>query len=164
MPTDVTAKLRALHVEDFLIESLEVNPQKLQDHYTTIASQFAYWSHQHAIADQNVKLSKMEEQRTGAVLAITVRQRMLDANLKPTESQVAAKVAIDDEMVEVQRDRIEAEFQEKRLKGVVAALAIKNQSLMSLGAHVRKEMDGDPLVRQAYANARALAAGDDDNT
>lgn len=157
MPTDVTAKLRALEIESFLVESVEVDPLRIQDHYVSIASQYAYWSHQHAVADRNLKLAKMEEDRTRAALSILHRQRLIANKVaKPTESQVAAEVLMDDEMCEVTRDRIEAEFEEKRLKGVTAALAIKNQSLMSLGAHVRKEMDGDPMVRRAYGQAREL--------
>lgn len=153
--SNVTQMLRDLDVEEFLVESVEVDPMLIQDHYTTIASQFAYWSHQYALADKNMKLAKMEEERCHATSAIRHRQVMLDAGLKVTEAQVEAKVVTDPEMIDLAKERIEAEFQRERLRGVVNALSIKNQSLMSLGAHVRKEMEGDPLVRKAYANAAA---------
>ncbi len=156
--TDASDKLAALDVEAFLVESVNVDPLRIQDHYCEVPAQFAYWSHQYALADRGLKLAKMDEERTRATLALAHRQRLVDAGLKPTESQVEAKVATDPEMTDVTRERIEAEFQERRLKGVVSAVAMKSQSLMSLGAHVRKEMEGDPQVRRAYANA-ATAAG-----
>lgn len=154
MPTEVTDKLRALKVEEFLVESVEIDPQDIQRHFATVAATYAYWSHQYAEADRNLKLSKLEEERTHAVLAIKHRQEMLDRGLKPTESQVEAKVVNDPEMVELTRERIEAEFQRERLKGVVNAVALKGQSLMSLGAFVRKELENDPAVRAAWAVAK----------
>lgn len=153
---DEINKLKALKVEEFLIESVEIDPLRIQEHYVSIAAQYAFWSHKFADAERIRDLTKVEEARVRGTLELKHRQDMLDAGAKPTESQIAARVNLDPTLFDITTELVEASFHVTRLKGVLQALSIKNQSLMSLGAHVRQEMQGDPLLRQQARNASAF--------
>ncbi len=135
-----------------------------------VPADLAYWGAQYARAVRRYLTADMEFDRAKAETRILVRERLLAAavpdpaeDLKKapkrgtvTESMVDAAVELEGEYHDARVALIEAEAEKVRIYGVVEAVKAKRDMLISLGANMRAEMQGDPVLR---ANARERRTG-----
>lgn len=127
---------------------LAVDETNINRHYASIAGDLGYWGRMYASAHREWRVAKLKKQRLEAALKQSKRSELEAARGKVTVDQVEAAVVLDAQMQECENEEVEAEFEKQNIGAVVDALLAKKEMLISLGAHMRAEMGGDPLIRQ----------------
>lgn len=148
MSSSSTKKIHDLDVDEYLADCVQVYPEALQEEYVRIPADLAYWNARNSAANRNHLVTKMNRERTVARLQIETRAAFEVAGKKATEALVDATVTMSDEYGVARMAEIEAEVEKAKLSGVVDAIRAKRDMLISLGAHVRAEMQGDPSLRE----------------
>lgn len=152
---EAVEKLRALeNVEDFLIATTRIDPLRLQDEFVSLPAVLAYWNQRYAESYERLQRAKVCEKRTRSILRIRKRQELLMSGVRVTESQVESAVDEAPEMVEAELDLIRAEAEKVRIQGACEAVRTKRDMVISIGAHVRAEMQGDPSLRRLSSERR----------
>ncbi len=155
-----TKKLKDLEVEAYLIESCDIEPTLIQEEYVRVPRDLAYWNQRYVNAFQEYQFQKIATNRTRMMLTIRHREALLQSGVKVTESQVEAKVSTDTEMEDAEVALVYAEVEREKMRGVLDAVRAKKDMLVSIGAHIRAELQGDPSVRNQSAAARQYGRGD----
>lgn len=148
-----------VEVEDYLAQSVQIEPLALQEEYVRLPGDVAYWNERYAVALRAHLVLKIDYEKAESRVRIETRETMLAdtaAKSKPTESMIDAAVAQDEDLRDLRIKLIEAEVEKVRLHGVLEAVRTKRDMLISLGAHVRQEMDHDPVVREQQAGHAAV--------
>jgi hypothetical protein len=140
-------------LDGYLKECVHIFPEQIQEEYTRIPADLAYWNAQYAEAYRKHLLSKIERNRVTGELYADVRQAIVDSGARPTEKMIEATVERDAEFVGAAQACAEAEADVKKLYGVLDAIRSKRDMLVSLGAHIRVEMMGDPVLREQMRSA-----------
>lgn len=132
----------------YLTECASVDRDDISEEFVKLPGQLAYWNARYAealdaflVAEANVKL--IRGQRTPIVREIVKET----ATGRATEAMFEAAVEEDEEVQEAVRRRIKAEVKKARMFGALDTMRAKKEVLISLGAHIRAEMGGDPLIR-----------------
>lgn len=141
---------------DRVRESTEINRHDLIHEFASVAGHMAYWSERFAEAQRGYGEAKFALELTEARLAMRHRETLgalvsageLKLPRGVTEAMVQERVLTDPVYQGARLDLIEAEAAKARLHGIVGAVATKRDMLVSLGAHVRAEMNLDPLIRE----------------
>jgi hypothetical protein len=131
-----------------LRDAVRIEPMAIEEEFVRMPGDLAYWNEQYAQATSRYLRTKAEAARLDGKLRKAARQKLLDANVKPTESQVEAEVVGSVEHEEMTERLIETEVDALRLKGVVDAIRTKRDMLIQVGAHLRAEMERDPAIRE----------------
>jgi hypothetical protein len=157
-----------VEVDAYLYDSVNVEPEALDEEFIRIAADLAYWNERYARAHKAHLLAKLDAERAEAVLLLEVRETALtewraaklasagakdkgeSAGREPAGEIVRARMVSDPRYHEVRLAELEAEVERTRLRGVVSALEAKKDMLQSIGAKLRSEMS-DPLLRSALA-------------
>lgn len=148
------AKLNDLEVDDYLAKACEIDPLCIQEEYVRLPADLAYWNQKYAIAFRAWARARLSRKRLEAVLAIEHREQFAVDGRKATEGMVTAAVETDDRLEAAAAFEVEAEVEKVRLWGVLDAVRAKKDMLVSIGAHVRAEMNSDPTVRAQHASGR----------
>ena len=137
-----------------LREAVKIEPMAIEEEFIRMPADLAYWGEQYAQATNAHLQQKASFARLEAKLRRAARQKLIDAGVKPTESQVEAEVVGSIEHEEGLDALNDAETHALRLKGVVEAIRTKRDMLIQIGAHLRAEMERDPMVRERRNAAR----------
>ena len=148
-----TELLHDLSVDQYLAQSVTVEPLQLEEEFVRLPADLAYWHARAADALREYQMSKLEQDKTEANLRIVVREHIIATGGKPTESQVESGVMLRPEYSEARARTIEAEVDYQRLRGVCEAVRVKRDALVALGQQARAEMS-DPVVRQQVADRK----------
>ncbi len=148
-----TELLHDLSVDQYLAQSVTVEPLQLEEEFVRLPADLAYWHARAADALREYQMSKLEQDKTEANLRIVVREHIIATGGKPTESQVESGVMLRPEYSEARARTIEAEVEYQRLRGVCEAVRVKRDALVALGQQARAEMS-DPVVRQQVADRK----------
>lgn len=148
-----TELLHDLSVDQYLAQSVTVEPLQLEEEFVRLPADLAYWHARAADALRDYQMSKLEQDKTEANLRIVVREHIIATGGKPTESQVESGVMLRPEYSEARARTIEAEVEYQRLRGVCEAVRVKRDALVALGQQARAEMS-DPVVRQQVADRK----------
>ena len=155
MSEDKTA-LHDITVSKFLADSVAVEPTAIQEEYVRLPADLAYWNELYARAYHRHLTAKVNEKHLNALLRIEHREQLENSVARVTESMVDSAVDTDERLQRAHSERIEAEVEKTRLYGILDAIRAKREMLVSLGAHVRAEMEDDPLVRKAHSDAKRI--------
>lgn len=139
--------------EKYLKDCVAIEPLAIQEEFTRLPADLAYWNDRYAAALRAHLLAKLDSEETHSRLYIAHRERMLAAGVKPTESQVEAQIDNDPEMHQARLAMVDSEVDKGRLRGIVDAVSTKRDMLVSLGSHIRTEMEGDLVIRKRHAEA-----------
>lgn len=143
------AKLRDRDIEQYLAESVVIDPLALQEEFVRMPSDIAYWNERYSDAYRASLLAKAELERAEAILTIQTREELiLNGNARPTELVVTSTVTNDARYQAARGTYVEAEVERVRVNGILDALRTKREMLVSLGAHIRAEMRGEPTIRE----------------
>lgn len=153
------AKLHDIEVDDYLADSVRLMPEAINTEFERVATDLAYWGARYAEAFRTERIAKIELERTEARLFIKHREEMIQAGVKATEAAINANVMTDQELFDARMQYVEAEVEVKRMSGACEAVRAKREMLVSLGAQIRAEMAGDPLIRQRHAESRQYNGG-----
>jgi hypothetical protein len=137
-----------IEVEQYLKECVKIEPTVIEEEFIRLPADLAHWNEREAVALRAHLTSKIEVDRAYATAQIIERERLAMEGGKPTEARVAAAVELNKDYNEARVRAVEAEVERARLRGVVMAISAKREMLVSLGAHVRKEMESDPVLRE----------------
>lgn len=165
-----------MDIDQYTYDSVSITPEALSEEFARVALDLAYWNAQFAEALRSYRIAELEQKRTRAMLYIKHRTLLqeaafqdaqsapteFDAKGKPkaakvdrvTEAQVDAAVLLDPAMVECDNNLIVTEVEKEKVRGALDAVRAKREMVVSLGAHIRAEMAGDPTLRTQLANQR----------
>lgn len=147
-------RLNDLEVEDYLQKATEIDPLCIQEEYVRLPADLAYWNQRYAVAYRTHARERLARKRLEALLAIQYRETFADEGKRPTEAMVAAAVSTDERLDAALGREVEAEVEKVRLYGVLDAVRAKREMLVSLGAHIRQEMQHDPTIRAQHARGK----------
>lgn len=152
--------MKQRELETFAEESFEIDPVDLNREFCELAPRLAFWNAQLAEATKKSMIAKAEWDAEAARKLLESREEArLDPKSKVTVDEINAKVLLDDEVSDAHAVWIEAEAERVRLRGVVEAVLCKRDMLQSLGAKLRAEMQGDPVLRSQMAGATGMEFG-----
>jgi hypothetical protein len=143
-----------MDIEQYLYDSISITPEALSEEFARVALDLAYWNARYADALKAYREAEVQQKRTKAMLYIKHRTLLTETNGKTTEAQVDAAVLLDPSMVEADTNLIATEVEKEKARGVLDAVRAKREMVVSLGAHIRAEMAGDPSLRSNLANTR----------
>lgn len=150
------AKLHDMDVDDYLAQAVGIDPLAIQEEYVRVPAELAYWNCKYAEAVNRHLRAKHHLEVTEAQLRFLCRDALEEAGRKVTESTVDSAMLRHSSYEPARFAAIEAEVEVKRLAGVVDAVRTKRDMLVSLGAHVRAEMQHDPVIRSEQRDAFAV--------
>lgn len=140
-------------MESYLTECVSIDPLRLQEAFANIPAELAYWNEQYAEALRKQLHAKIEKDRLSAQIFFEKRVELKESDIRPTEAVLKAAVESDARYNVARSEEADAHAEAIRLKGVAEAVRTKRDMLVSLGAHVRAEMDGDPHIKAQHRHA-----------
>lgn len=153
----MTEKTRDLN--QYLDDCVTIEPVAIQEEYVRFPADLAFWNGKAADALQAHLHAKNNLERTEAQLQLTLREQFAAEGKKVTEAVITAAVTTHDEYQKAKVAAIAAEVEKARCSGYVDSLHSKREMLVSMGAHIRKEMDGDPVLREHMRGVKLAREG-----
>jgi len=142
--------------EEYLRECITLDDFALDEEFVRMPADMAYWNGQYADALRGYMLAKLAHDRNAARLHLRVKASNEEGGgKKATVGDLEAMVLTDDSYQETALALLEADVERVRLRGVCDAIATKRDMLQSLGAKLRAEMAGDPMVRREHSERRS---------
>lgn len=142
-------------------------PEAIQDEYAAVPSDLARWNMVAAQADEEVRRAELEldvweaERRLKVVedwrAAVEAEAEVAAADKKkaaprpPGEDKIDAVVFADPDYRRRREAGIEAQRRKADALGMLDAIRAKKDMLISLGAHIRIELERDPSLRDRGA-------------
>jgi hypothetical protein len=143
-----TKHLHDMTLDAYLHDCVTLVPEALQEEFTRVSPDMAYWSRKYSEAHKNFLQAKVAAKRMRALVYIDQREALLSGNVKVTEALIEAKVETDIRVQEADDRLIVAEVERAEADGAMEAVRAKKDMLISIGAHVRAEMGYDPVIRE----------------
>ena len=134
---------------------LSIDPLAISEEFCETPATLAYWNAQYAEAVGPHLRAKANVERVYAETYRKVREEYADRGLKATETMVNTSVETDSDYALAREQLISAEVEKIKLRGRVEAITTKRDMLISLGAHIRAEMD-DPIIRKQARDSREV--------
>lgn len=147
-------------LEEFTADSVKIDPVDLNREFCELAPRLAFWNARLADATEKAMETKADLEMERARKLLEVREELRLNKDKATVDEVNAKVLLDDDVSDAHAVYIGAEAERIRTKGIVEAILCKRDMLQSLGAKIRAEMAGDPILRSQLAGASGMEFGD----
>lgn len=141
------AKLKDIDVDDYYKACIDFEPALISDEFTRLAADFGYWNEKTAEAGKVLMLAEWEEKKTEAKLYLKYKQAEPGAKA-PTEAAVDAAIRTDPIFEELHLETVEAQYTHDQLTGRLKTLSKKADMLVSMGAHIRQEKDGDKRIME----------------
>ena len=117
-----------------------IDEDALNDEYSRLPSDMAYFSELYAEAKKAFAAAKLDRDITRSRLRLVARETIEVSGKRATESMVDAAVELDPQWLEVKTTEIECQAKTLRLYGVLESLRFKRDMLIQLGAQARAEM------------------------
>lgn len=125
-------------------EAVAINPGMMRDEFVGFTGQLAYFGERYSLAV--AKAAACSEQLKDAEAEVYLELRAKGG----TEAELKAKVRLDRRVQLARTLSVQADADEHRFKHkVMDPLYAKRDMLISIGAHQRAELAGDPIVRHA---------------
>lgn len=173
--------IEGIEVEPYLLDCVTIEPLQIQEEFVRVPRDLAYWNQRYSTANERMLTAKHEWERAKASAELRIRTQgedavaaeavdtPPDAKPKPTkgrargggysEAAVAARVVLDDTVYDARVEYIRCEVEKVHLAGVLDAVRSKRDAVVSIGAHIRAEMQGDPSIRDQHRGARMHREG-----
>jgi len=141
------AKLHDIEVDDYLAQCVTMDPLQLEEEFVQLPATLAYWNERYAEAQRGYLRAKVERERASSRLTMECRAVLEAKKGKATVGDVEAAVNGHPEYMKTKDLELDTEIEKSRVYGVLDAIRAKKEMLISLGAHIRAEMQGDPTLR-----------------
>jgi hypothetical protein len=134
---------------DYLKECLELSPVAIQAEFARMAGDTAFWNEQYKKAYQTYWVKKVEFERLEAQLSLEVRTTLehADSKIRVTEALIESTMKSSPVWIKDRLELVEADCERVKFLGILDSLRTKKDMLISLGAHLREEMAGDPMLK-----------------
>lgn len=133
-------------------DAVAIEPLAMQEEFVRIPGDLSHWNAQFSEALKRFLVAKAESEHLWARLWLEAREALLTDG-KATEKLIEAKVNVTPEWQKAHINLVELEAEKTHIRGIVDAIEAKKEMLISLGAHIRSEMEGDPMVRRDHRQA-----------
>ena len=143
---------KAAHAQD-LQNVVKIEPLAMQEEFIRVPADLAYWNELYAQVLKRYLVGKAQSEHLWARLWLETREKLLTTDGKATEKMIENATMANPEWQKAHLALVEVEAEKSSIRGTVDAIAAKKEMLISLGAHVRAEMDGDPMVRREHRDA-----------
>lgn len=137
-----------------LQRSIEIMPEALHENYVTMASELSHWGARYGAAVHNRLRTKRRLAIVEAEATTKAHTTLLNEGVKPTEALVNATLRQTAAWQVAAEEADLAEAVERETAAHMEALRTKRDMLISLGAHVRAEMQGDLVMRERSRSRR----------
>lgn len=141
------AKLHDIEVDDYLAQCVTMDPLQLEEEFVQLPATLAYWNERYAETQRSFLRAKVDRERSSARLTMECRAQIEAKKGKATVSDVEAAVDGHPDYMALKDAELDAEIETRRVYGVLDAIRAKKEMLISLGAHIRAEMQSDPTLR-----------------
>lgn len=148
-------------IDEYLRACVRIDPLLIEDEYKRVSSDMAYWSHRCAELHKTYQLAKLRRDQARGESYRHWRRALVKRYGKATAKDIEAEQDNDLDVLEAEASVIEGEYNRDRAKGVLESIRAKRDMLISLGAHRRVEMQGNPLIRDQARTRRMMQEGDD---
>lgn len=128
--------------------SFEVDPDRLNDHFAKVASELASLTGNFAKALGRQLRAEAARKRLFAELFLEFKSTLLENGKSPSEEVAKQKVILDPRYQDAIEMEIDAEVSRARWWGLCDAMRTKRDAIVSLGAQVRSELEGEPSLRR----------------
>lgn len=143
----MTKKQKEPTPDEYLKSCVTIEQADLQGEFVRVSSDLSYWNHRYAESCKRLLLAELARKKLHAALWLENKVDTLGKSGKaPTLDDLKAMVELDINYREAKAEEIEAEVEKEELRGVVEAIRTKKEMLISLGAHIRAEMNGNPQI------------------
>ncbi len=143
--------------DEYFRECVRINPEDIQSEFIRIPADLAYWNKQYADALKVYLDLEIDVKVTKGRVYTLCKDMIVMKGGKPTEEQMKALVESNEDYILVQQEAAAAETTKNRLYGNLDAVRSKKEMLISLGATLRAEMEGDPSLRETVGARRRMA-------
>lgn len=164
-----TQLLKDIAVEEDQFRATVLDADDVQGEYTRVSGDMAYWVERYVRAFLVWKDAEVESKRVWGAEFMAAATLTNAAGKPYTKDDRDATADSHPNVVATKQAENAANAEQRRLWGVVDAIRKKGEMLVSLGATIRKEMDGMPSMREPEEGSmvprrRAQAPGmtDDD--
>ncbi len=148
------AKLKDLDVSQYLKDCVDMVPEQINEEFARMSADYAYWNEKYSEANRLELVREWEVSKAYASLYLQKKFDLEAAGKKAPEASVDAEVKTSQVYGAAMEAHIEAQAEREHLKGILEALKTKREMLVSAGAHLRQEMQGDPIMRDKAMLAR----------
>jgi hypothetical protein len=140
----------------YLASCVEIDDLCLDEEFKRVAADLAYWTHQYALAQRRYLMAELEQDKVKARLHLMCKANAAfsDKGKGKTVPDLAAEVQVHPEFLAAAVELIDSDSEKLRLRGIVDAVIAKKEMLISLGAKLRVEMQGDLRLAQDMAERR----------
>lgn len=128
-------------------DAVKIEPLAMQEEFIRIPADLSHWNAQYAEVLKAYLLAKARTEHEWARIWLETREALL-ADGKATEKLIESKAMCNPDWQKAHLSLVELEAEKARIRGIVDALEAKKEMLVSLGAHLRAEMESDPMVRR----------------
>ncbi len=134
---------------------VRIEPLAIQEEYVRTPSDIAFWSEQYAMMYREWQLSKFNREQEWGRAVKRAREALshdptpggTSGRGKPTVDAVEAEALIDTNYVDAKKQEIMLEAEKVRLAGMMDAIRTKRDMLVSLGAHIRSEIEQGMYIK-----------------
>jgi hypothetical protein len=137
-------------IEQYLQQSTTIDPDDLNAEFIRLPGAVAFWNARLAEATLAAQQAKLDYDREWARLFCLLRDGR-GGGKAPAVDAIKAQCDQDEDLYALQADVIRRDAERLRIRGIVEAVLAKRDMLQSLGAKLREEMRGDPMLRQSRA-------------
>jgi hypothetical protein len=139
------------------MKAVSVEPLLLEEEFASLPALLARYNEMYSQAYGTFLTAKATYDQVWSGAMLRYREDTDDTKKRPTVDAIKAMVDVDDDVIAAKLAVIEAEVEKVRLWGVLDALRCKKDALVSIGAHIRAELGGNPSLRDQHRGARDSA-------
>ena len=136
------------NTDEYYRESCTIVPEQIHAEYVGMSAALAYWNARYADAQEVFLTAKADFDILERELYPVVRTELEAPSVRVTEKMVETAMAQSGAWCDAKRGLAKAEADKLRAFGVLDAVRSKKEMLVSLGAQLRAEMQGDLRLRE----------------
>jgi hypothetical protein len=148
------AFLMDIEVDDYLKQCVDLVPEAISEEYSRLSPDYAYWNEKMKGVVSRLLHAEFDEKQTEARLYLKYKEPG-DGKKSPTEKAVDSAVLLDPIFQESHLKTLELTAERDYLKGVLKNLSLKAEMLVSMGATLRQEIQGDLRMREKHELRRS---------
>lgn len=137
-----------LEVDAYLYSCVTLDPTVITDEMSKVSGDFAYWANRYAKSHREFLRAKLLVKRINAQSHAEKRDLLHATRGKATVADIDSACTLDEAVQEAEAHFIECEYERENLKGTLEAVRAKRDMLITLGAHMREEMKGNPRINK----------------
>lgn len=134
-----------------------IDEENLAKEFANQAALYAYFATLSAKADHVASMKKLSKEQERAEADQDYRTQLSGRDKKVTEGTIKSMVDTDEKVSQLSKEELDAELDADILKAITRALEERGRMLMSLGSHLRHELDmtGMNVREREFENSKS---------